>query len=323
MAHELEGDDTIFSVRQEPWHKLGVVLDNPPNSREAIIKAGLDWSVLEQPLFARHRPEEAVEEVKGYKLLTRDRDGKVLSVQTDSYTPLQNTEAFAFFDPLVEAGEATYETAGSLRGGKRIWVLATLTGAEIEVTPGDLVKPYLLLCNGHDGSLSIHVQATPIRVVCANTLRASLGRGDSIRIPHLGDYSKRFDQAKAIIGVARKTFESTGEMFRRFLNEPLNSQEIGDFFRELVPDPILMRGRLPEIAQAKRAKLAELHEAGRGANIPGVRGTVWGAYNAATEFADFFLGQRTKDRANFVLFSEGRRFKDRAFELASQIVGAN
>ena len=89
------------------------------------------------------------------------------------YTPLQNEEAFQFFDPIIGSEAASFETAGALGDGERIWTLAKMPDS-MEVAEGDLCGKYLLLSNTHSGQGSVTIKFTAIRVVCQNTLMFAL-----------------------------------------------------------------------------------------------------------------------------------------------------
>ena len=117
MAANLE---SMFYVRETPWHGLGTRVMEAPASKEALQLAGLDWKVLQEPIFT-----DTKEEIVGYKANVRDSDRRVLGVVTDRYKVIQNEEAFAFTDALLGEG-VRYETAGSLQDGKKVWMLARL-----------------------------------------------------------------------------------------------------------------------------------------------------------------------------------------------------
>ena len=110
--------ESMFYVRETPWHGLGVRVNEAPASKEALTAAGLDWNVIQEPIYT-----ETEELINGYKANVRDSDRRVLGVVTDRYKVIQNTEAFAFTDSLLGEG-VRYETAGSLQGGRKVWLLA-------------------------------------------------------------------------------------------------------------------------------------------------------------------------------------------------------
>jgi phage/plasmid-like protein (TIGR03299 family) len=175
MSAGLEDSDTMFSVRETPWHGLGAVLDESPATvAEAIEASGLHWRVAKEPI-AIDRGEvpsgdwwqPRCEEIPGFFATVRQDTREVLGIVGERYRIVQNHEAFAFIDQLL-GSSIHFETAGSLHGGRRVWVLATLPD-HVEVG-GDDVRPYVLLMNSHDGSTAVVAATTPVRVVCQNTL---------------------------------------------------------------------------------------------------------------------------------------------------------
>ena len=158
--------ETMFSVRETPWHGLGRIIMDAPASREALELAGLDWQVESRNIYSGTGAM-----IPGYRANVRSTDDAVLGVVSDRYRIVQNEEAFQFTDDLLGEG-VTYETAGSLQGGKKVWMLARLPRKYL--IAGDQVEPYLVIFNSHDGSSGVKVAMTPIRVVCQNTLNLAL-----------------------------------------------------------------------------------------------------------------------------------------------------
>ena len=158
--------ETMFSVREKPWHGLGKVVATALSSKEALIAAGLDWNVIQEPIYT-----DREEIISGYRTNIRDVDRKVLGVVSDRYKVIQNEDAFAFTDELLGEG-VCYETAGSLQEGKKVWLLARMPHEYI--ISGERISPYLLFSNTHDGTGAVKVALTPIRVVCNNTLNLAL-----------------------------------------------------------------------------------------------------------------------------------------------------
>ena len=158
--------ETMFSVRETPWHGLGRIVMEAPASREALELAGLDWQVESRNIYSGTGAM-----IPGYRANVRSTDDAVLGVVSDRYRIVQNEEAFQFTDDLLGEG-VTYETAGSLQGGKKVWMLARLPRKYL--IAGDQVEPYLVIFNSHDGSSGVKVAMTPIRVVCQNTLNLAL-----------------------------------------------------------------------------------------------------------------------------------------------------
>jgi phage/plasmid-like protein (TIGR03299 family) len=195
MSAGITDSDTMFSVRGTPWRGLGAVLDRPPATvGEAIEASGLGWSVAKRrlaidcgadlPDVLRYRG------FTGHYATVRQDNDEVLGVVGERYRIVQNHEAFAFVDQLL-GSLIHFETAGSLHGGRRVWVLATLP--DHVDAGGDDVRPYVLLMNSHDGSTAVVAATTPIRVVCQNTLNWGLAnaRRKFFDPPHRSGYAAR------------------------------------------------------------------------------------------------------------------------------------
>jgi phage/plasmid-like protein (TIGR03299 family) len=209
MAHEIE---SLMYVGATPWHSLGVKLDAPPTATEAIKLAGLDWSV---GLKALQTVDGAIP--VDHKATYRLSDGRILGVVGPQYHPIQNSEAFDWFNPFLESGEASIETAGSLRDGQRVWVLAKLNRSPSVIVPGDEVQKFILLANSHDGTFTGRVGFTPIRVVCANTLSMATEEGTSqlLRVRHTKGAKKALDKIREIMNLANASFEATAAQYRQ------------------------------------------------------------------------------------------------------------
>lgn len=180
--------ETMMYVREKPWHGLGTLVAEAPTSADALRFAGLDWTVRQEPVFNARGGI-----VKGYKANVRDTDGSVLGIVGDRYKVVQNADAFNFTDDLI-GGDVRYETAGSLRDGKQIWLLAKMPERKIA---GDAVEPYLCFTNSHDGSGGLKVCMTPIRVVCNNTLNLALGSAKRVwSMRHTENIHERLEEAR-------------------------------------------------------------------------------------------------------------------------------
>ena len=210
--------ETMMYVRETPWHGLGTMVQEAPTSKEAIELAGLDWIVEGKPIFDSHGNE-----IKSYKANVRNSDDSVLGVVSDKYKIVNNHEAFDFTDSLIGEG-VTYETAGSLRGGKTIWLLAKMPERDIV---GDKFDPYICFTNSHDGLGAIRVCMTPIRVVCNNTLNMALRSAKrSWSTRHMGDMNSKLAEAKETLGLANHYLDELGVVADKLANEKMTDGDI-------------------------------------------------------------------------------------------------
>ena len=89
--------ESMFSVRQMPWHREGtIVQDYPDTWTQARTLAGLDWDPVTAPVYAVTgiNPDgtEHYEPIEGWKSIARSDTGEVLSLNKDSYTVIDHGE---------------------------------------------------------------------------------------------------------------------------------------------------------------------------------------------------------------------------------------
>lgn len=332
MAHELEikadGTASMFSVAETPWHGLGnVIQEAPPTVEEAIKLAGLDWTVSLVDLVAKDSQADCT-----HKLVRRDTDGKHLGVVGAAWQPLQNIDAFKWFQPFVDAGFARFETAGALKGGTRVWVLAKVTmgGSDAAVIGDDTVRKYILLAHGHDGSLAIHCGFNPVRVVCMNTLRASLGivegqrgtkpLGAMMKVRHTKNAVVALDDLRDTMNLANETFEATVEQYRKLARHGFDQQALEKYVRV-----VFGYEAEKDLAPASKKivdRVLELVDVGIGHDLKGVRGTWWAAYNGVTQYLSHEYGQAADSRYSELWFGQNAKRNDLALSKALELATA-
>lgn len=220
--------ESMFSVRETPWHGLGTIVQEAPTSADALRLAGLDWEVKQNPVFT-----ESGFEIPNYKANVRSSDNTVLGIVTDRYKVVQNHEAFAFTDSIIDTGEVFYETAGSLRNGKTIWLLAKMPEKSIL---DDKFDPYLCFTNSHDGTGAVKVCCTPIRVVCNNTLNFALNTATRCwSTKHIGDISSKLEEARYTLKMANNYMKKLDEEADKLANQKISEDEIAKILDELFP----------------------------------------------------------------------------------------
>ena len=318
MSHEFENG---FLVKHPAWHGLGKVLESAPaTSKEAIKLAGLDWGVEKRETYWKNESGEFYK-IPDRVSLVRTSDQKPLSIVSDHYKVLQNSEAFDFFDPIVKSGKATYETSGSLCGGRVIWVLANLNRSS-EVVKGDEVRRYLLLSNSHGFNKSIQIMCCGTRVVCMNTLQMALASGGAYGIWHQGDMKKEMEKVKNLLGFAEKKFEETESIYKAMAQLSLTDSLTSQYIQSVIPTANEeATDRVKESITQEQNHILGLMENGMGANM-GVKGTLWNAYNAIVEHVDYYAGPKVRDRGNYLIFGTGRDMKQRAFDTAVEMMDA-
>jgi phage/plasmid-like protein (TIGR03299 family) len=236
MAHMIMETDQMFSVREKPWHyeltkEHTKIIQEAPNSREALVAAGLDWNVVSMPVY-----QENGLLIPGYKANVRDKDNMVLGIVSGRYKIVQNTEAFEFTDSLIgetENGEVRYETAGSLYNGKKVWLLAKLPTTKVL---DDDVEPYLCFANSFDGSGAVQVCITGIRVVCQNTLNIALNTAKrKWSTKHIGDMQSKLEEAKLCLRMADSYMANLDVEADRLANAKLYREQIEEILDEMFP----------------------------------------------------------------------------------------
>ena len=301
--------ESMFYVRETPWHGLGTKVLEAPASKDALQLAGLDWRVLQEPIYT------AMEElVDGYKANVRDSDRKVLGVVTDRYRVIQNDEAFAFTDELLGAG-VKYETAGSLQGGRKVWLLAHMPHEYI--ISGERISPYLLFSNTHDGSGAIKVALTPIRVVCQNTLNLALANAKrSWSMIHTGDIKEKMQEARDTLFLAENYMDELGKEFEALRMKKLTDKQVMEYIEILLP---IEDGSTPQ--QEKNMKRLREDMKIRYFDAPDLQGVGKNAYrfiNAVSDFATHAEPLRRTANYKENLFSrtvDGNPVIDKAYQI--------
>lgn len=312
MSHEYTERDSMFTVRQPSWHRLETaVLDDYPTVAEAK-KIAHDWEPVQEPLY-RRVPTVAedgtlghhYEEVEGWRHNVRSDDAFSLGVVTDTYTPVLNAELYDLAEGLESAARGNLpvkiETAGSLKGGRKVWLLLRLE--EPLPTPGDPTGgtiPYYALQNAHDGSGAFRGQATMTRIVCDNTAQLAdfeaTKRGTSIVLRHTASVTERLEQAKLALAGWREGLAHWSELVDDLLKVKISPEGREAFIEQFIPEPVTDR----LISQRVRTNIEKARSEMRGIfNGPTqdyINGTAYGLVQGAIEWSQHYKGTRAKDR---------------------------
>jgi phage/plasmid-like protein (TIGR03299 family) len=300
MPAGITSTDSMFSVRETPWHGLGAVLPEAPSTiSEAVAWSGLGWGVAKEPIsvdrgdavLADSIWAPRCEPIPGYYATVRQDNRQVLGIVGERYRIVQNAEAFQFVDQLL--GSAMhFETAGSLNGGRRVWVLATLPD-HMEVG-GDPVKPHVLLMNSHDGSTAVVAATTPVRVVCQNTLNWGLAKArQRFSIRHTEQIGRRVHEARRVLELSVDYYAQFKALGNQLASEAMTDRQLRRVLDQLYPAGTEDRAsdRVARARDQRKDQIIDLFLTGD--TVGNAPGSKWAAVNAIIEFGDGHRPLRT------------------------------
>lgn len=323
MAHGIESNDSMFYTRVKPWHGLGNRVEEALTSKEALIAGGIDWNVVQKPIFIGAGDDQTY--APQWVANTRSDDGTVLGLVTPKYQIVQNTEAFSFTDALLQNKDikVTYETAGSLHNGRKVWLLARMPDIFLN---GERTEIYLVFFNSHDGSSGLSCACTPVRVVCANTLNLAITGAKRIwTTRHTGDMTSKMEEAKRTLGFATEYVEKLQMSAVELANQLIDRVQLEEFLDKLIPVP-------KEAWGTKKAdNIMEQRDgiAYRYFNAPDLKefqGTAYGVINAVSDYsthAEPLRKTATWQENRFYNTVQGNDLIDKAYSIARELVKIN
>jgi len=321
MAHMLEmieGKAQMAYTGDVPWHGLGVKVSNDLTPTQMLKAAGLDWTVDPVELFAEVGSKRLP---TGHRALVRSSDQRVIEVITDDWNPVQNEQAFEFFNDFVAHGDMSMETAGSLKDGKIVWALAKVKESFDLFGGKDRVDAYLHFTNPHQYGQSIDIRFTPIRVVCNNTLTLSLNSKSKnmVKVSHRREFDA--DQVKEALGIAKQKLAKYKEMAEFLSQKQYSNENVVDYFKRI----------FPVLTTKEESKKVLSNSAERGLEIvkfdsqPGAeygKGTWWEVFNATTYMIDHEIGRSVDARLTSAWYGANKNLKTKALETAVEMANA-
>ncbi|RBA22899.1 DUF932 domain-containing protein [Herminiimonas fonticola] len=314
MAHLLE---KMAYVGATPWHGLGNQLTAKQPIEVWAQQAGMDWQIREAPV--RFMTESAgnlgaIMSFPENKVLFRSDTNEPLSVVGQRYQVVQPREILEFYRDLTEISGFELETAGVLKGGRKIWALAR-TGQSSTIKGNDVTNGYVLLATACDGTLATTAQFTSIRVVCNNTLAVALsGSNGAVKVPH----STSFDPqaVKQQLGISVSTWDTFMYRMKGLSERKVKSKEVQNYYLRVFTDQSkTASGYTNERAITKAMALFDGH--GKGAELASSKGTALGLLNSVTEFIDHERRARSTDyRLESAWFGQGAHLKQKALDQA-------
>jgi phage/plasmid-like protein (TIGR03299 family) len=261
MAHELTSSDGLVLVEKRAWHNLGVVVQDAPSPTESIRIIKADWLVKQRPVFAL-MPGGSYREIDSHVMNYRDDTWEELGLVGTDWQAWQNHEVAEFAEQLAKNGNTVkIETAGTIRGGKKIWFL--LRGQSFSVRNSeDEVIPYILVSNGHDGKTGLRCDNTTIRVVCANTLHMVIPDGRTGRVTesgfscsHVGDLKSKIEEARKALRLYEFALDKQITLYNELANRGVTSDLVKQFFLQ-----VYSQGVHPIKAEPKTAEEQHQYE---------------------------------------------------------------
>lgn len=326
----------MFYTGQTPWHGLGISLAQPATLDEALKVGGLNWEVGDMDIMTADDPPSPVSKRKALVRLDRPPGDhrRVLGVVHLGFTPVQNRAAGMLFDAIFGHGKRAYHTGGYLGDGEVIWLLAKIDRT-LRVGREDIVEPYALMANSHDGSMAFNIRLTTIRVVCQNTLAMAIHQrlGEQFRRPHQGSITQHAQAAQEFFKATQLELDSVASTFTQLSERPCPNDVFLTILNALLPEPKKPRNserspgllrawekRVADVREARR-KISELRETGKGQRMDGSRGTFWGVLNAVLEYVDHHR-EVEGSPVSYALLGNGMDLKVRAFELVQEWAAA-
>lgn len=315
MAHMIEivdGKAQMAYSGDTPWHGLGTKVPNDLTPVQMLEAAGLNWTVEKIPAYSKINGDNVS---IGRSALVRSSDSSILDVVSDDWNPVQNEEAFEFFNEFIENSDMEMHTAGSLKDGQIVWALAKVNES-FELFKGDKIDSYLLFSNFHKYGYSTDCRFTPIRVVCNNTLTLSLeGKVDRmVKVSH----RKVFDpgNVKELLGVAGDKLNKYKEIASFLGSKKAKDEDIVEYFQRIFP--ALGSGKKERSKNCERA--LNLVDTQPGSEF--AKGTWWQPFNAVTFITDHLQGRTNDNRLASSWYGQNKNVKVKALELATEYAEA-
>lgn len=328
MAHNINLDvltgkhNFVSSNNEVAWHGLGTTLPNKfLTSKQVLEHVRMDFDVALVPAYAKI--DGKFVEIPNTRATYRKDLNLPFGAVGTKYTVVQNMDAFAFFDSIIESGEAIYETAGLLGGGERIFLCAKMPNYITIDGTNDVTSVYVVLTMSHDGTGAVKAMITPIRVVCANTLRMAINAANNtVNIRHTASASARLSEASKVLGITNNYITECNDILNKLAKTPIDNK-----FADMVIGKIFA-GTVDENGKAS-TKSANIIEAVKndyltGIGQVGIIGTAYGLFNGITHYFDHTA--RTKDNESKFISSFGGKIssdRDKTFNLIMSELGYN
>ena len=304
---------------------IGTKVAGATCAAEVIQRLDADWDVTLDDVYRMNA--EGFQAIPGRRVIVREDNGEPFGIVTDQYRPIQNRDAFGFFDAIVREGLAQYETGGVLGGGERVWIQAGMPGGFTLPGTSDRTEPYAMLTTTHDGSGACQILFGAVRLTCSNKMRLARQQGSTAwAIRHTGNTERALSDARDAMNEAAGLFKLYQERAHALCSVACPDASLREYLNRLVPD----NAKAENNARTEniRHEIRHLAYNGKGNNEDGIRGTWWAALNGVTEYVDHARSARgssssekAESRFDSSTFGSGARLKAEALELSLELAG--
>jgi len=329
MSHNLHmdrnsGEAAIAYAGATPWHRYGQKIDEADvyDVNKALAAGHADFPVETVPMYHdigdETTPDGCYERLANRVVIRRADTQVPLGVATNRYSVMQTLDGMDFLKGILGDGKVRIEVVCVLGEGEKVVVVAKIEGEQIPIIGDDVIEKYLMFSLGHDGQSVFLGFFTPTRVVCQNTLNGALAgarSGEQVKIRHTGDVRAKLAFAASLLKNAGIFFDEVAEQYRFLTTKKVEKATLRGYYMKVADQAIPYEDTSQKVKN--RIQLyTEAHDTGVGSDLPGVRGTLWGAYNSITEVVDHKLAASNKDPLKYVGFGTGRELKRSALKIA-------
>jgi len=324
MAHNLktntDGKVAMIYTGETPWHQLGTACPEAFTAEEAMT--AFPFTYRKEPVY--RIVNDDLQEIESHQAVVISDTNETIGMVSPDFEFVQPQQCFDFMNSVSETGALQYETVGALGKGEKIWLMAKTPNNIVEIIKGDPIEKHLLFSTGYDGRSSNQMRGVSTRVVCQNTLDMATKEAPAfINIRHTGNVHEKLAVAAEIMQSYERQQESFIEAMTYLAKHPITDEIVAEFMNSMFGDPDMTEaGRGLKILELKREKFSELLITGKGTEIKGVAGTMYGLVNAYTEWSDWFSSKKPAgERTKSIVFGLGATAKSQALELALTLAG--
>lgn len=318
MAHQ---------IKDKVWQVIGQTIDSNATSAEAILQAGLDFEVLKNPNIHELPSGNRIVSDNSFYTFRTDTEAVLGDKIGKDYEVVQNVDVFSFFDSITGGRNGVkYETAGALGYGETIFVTAKLPDY-IRVGRDDLIDQYLFLTSKHDGSGSITIAFTPVRIYCSNTLNAALQNcSNQIKIRHTASATEKLKSAHKMLGISNQLSTELEAIFNRRSRVKISDPEVKRLIQlAMVPNKEtyekLKTGKESELSSNYNNLVSSIFDYAMTSSTQQeatTKGTLYGAYNSVTGYFQNVRNYRDEEsKFKSIMYGTGLQRGQTAFDLCT------